>query len=155
MKKVSLFLLLIFISIMYFAENVSTQASLTQNVIVNVNITPQNYQQQFNEKTVTNINSSLNLGIGLTSPIIGTTNNIFINDKKFTKNLSGINWMLGFTKRNYFGDGLPTNGGSLYWEFGTVAIIVPYLGLGYDLRLGSAIVIGIGFPDVFHVNLAF
>lgn len=98
--------------------------------------------------------SSAIFGIGITSPLLGEEDNIYINNRKYTRQISGINILLGFTNRKYIGKRLPENGGSFYVEYGTFGFILPYVGLGMDLRLESAI-IGIGFPDIFHINMSF
>lgn len=92
----------------------------------------------------------------LPPPIYGTYHNVWIDGKEYTKKLTGINWALGYTWRNYTGNGLPkTKGGAFYYEFYTLALIVPFAGFGYDYRFNESVLIGFGFPDLIHGSIAF
>jgi len=43
----------------------------------------------------------------------------------------GINWALGFTYKKYF-DRVKYNAWNTYWHAGTMALVVPYAGVGID-----------------------
>lgn len=111
---------------------------LASEQTINVNV---------NQTTVTEAQSSSVFSLGITSPIFGTATNKYYGQEKFTTRLMGINWLLGFTVRNYLGQGLPTNGGSLYFDYGTVAILVPFLGIGYSHRVNGNLTLNIGIPE--------
>jgi len=114
--------------------------------VINVNINSSDF---IRERT------TVGIGFGLTTPIIGTYKEISIAGKKYTKSVTGINSMIGFTSRNYLGDGLTANGGTGYFEIGTLFMFVPFVGVGYDYKIGENIIIGAGFPDMLHMSMAF
>ncbi len=63
----------------------------------------------------------------------------------------GFNLGLGFSYRSYFSP-LMVKQGSMYWEAGTVILVDPYVGVGYDYRFSEEIYAG-GGVDVFPLNL--
>lgn len=118
------------------------------NTEVNVNV-------NIGNNVLTDVRSETLFSFGITSPIIGSAQTKYFGEAKYTTSISGINWCLGYTKRNYFGKGLPGNGGAVYFEYGTVVLLCPYLGIGYDIRVGDNLLVGFGFPDVFHFGFTF
>ena len=70
--------------------------------------------------------------IGLDSPFIGWLNPNMVNNETgpIISNL-GINLGLGVSYRKYFNP-VRTNQFNVYWAAGTVALIIPYLGIGGD-----------------------
>ncbi|MCK4258850.1 MAG: hypothetical protein KAX49_07720 [Halanaerobiales bacterium] len=117
----------------------------TNGVTVNVNM----------NNTMTDFRNEAVFSIGVTSPIIGSAQTKYFGEKKYTTSISGINWCIGYTKRNYFGKGLPGNGGAGYFEYGTVTLLMPYVGVGYDYRIDENLIIGIGLPDLLHISFTF
>lgn len=109
-----------------------------QSITVNVNV---------NQATVTQAQSDTVFSLGITSPIFGTASNVYYGQDKFTTKLTGINWLLGYTFRNYLGQGLPANGGQIYFDFGTIAILIPYVGFGYSYRIDNNFTINVGIPE--------
>lgn len=105
-----------------------------QTVNVNVNV---------NQQTVTAPEQHTVFSLGITSPIFGNAT----NKGGVTTKLTGINWCLGYTVRNYLGQGLPYNGGAMYFDYGTVLILVPYLGIGYTYRVDGNLMINFGIPE--------
>ncbi|WP_211231295.1 hypothetical protein [Halonatronum saccharophilum] len=105
----------------------------------------------------TNINTNTNnitVSFGITTPILGGTDDKYINGEKFSTSISEINWTLGYTKRNYFGDGLPSKGGAGYFEYGTMVILLLYIGLGYTYRFNDTFFVSAGIPD-FAIGFTF
>ncbi len=115
---------------------------------VNVNI-------NIGNNILTDIRSESLFAIGITTPLFGSAQTKYFGEEKYTTSLSGINLFLGYTKRNYFGKGLPGKGGAGYFEYGTVAILCPYIGIGYDYRFNDSFMVGIGLPDAFHFGFTF
>ncbi|WP_152560790.1 hypothetical protein [Thermus caliditerrae] len=66
-------------------------------------------------------------------------------------NSFGINLGLGVAYRSYF-EPLYSEKGSLYWEAGTVLLLNPYLGIGYDYRFNEQFFVG-GGVNIFPLNL--
>lgn len=55
----------------------------------------------------------------------------------------GLNLGLGVSYRSYFEPLYPQKG-SLYWEAGTFALLLPYAGVGYDYRFNETFYAGGG-----------
>lgn len=55
----------------------------------------------------------------------------------------GINVGLGITYRSYF-EPLYPESGALYWEAGTVILLDPFVGIGYDYRFNENLYVGGG-----------
>jgi hypothetical protein len=142
-------LLIVSISVVAAAEVPANQQ--TQSVVVNVNIPQTSIVPTGVNLVAANTHS---IGLGVSTPIYGTEHNVIRNGEVFTEKLTGINWALGYTWRHYFGDGLPQKGGALYWEFLTMAIIVPMVGIGYEYRFNDTFRIGVGFPDMLSVRIS-
>lgn len=121
-----------------------------QNVVVNVNISQDDLIPRGAIMMAENTHS---IGFGVSSPIYGTEHNVIRNGEVFTEKLTGINWTMGYTWRHYFGDGLPQKGGAMYWEFLTMALIVPMVGIGYEYRFNETVRVGVGFPDMLSVRI--
>lgn len=165
MKKIILIILLVISTTFIFGDNYNENKN-TQKQDININI--QNYPDNSSnnnmnnnninnnmDEYITNMDSSFVIGFGTTTPLIGAADNVYYKNVKYTKNLTGINPLIGFSKRVYFGNGLPENGGEFYWEIGTVVILVPYIGIGYDFRLEDTLIIGLGIPDLLHIAFTF
>lgn len=121
-----------------------------QSVVVNVNV----QGETIPSGTALIAEQTHSFGFGISTPIYGTEHNVIRNGQVFTKKMTGINWGLGYTWRHYLGDGLPQKGGALYWEFMTLAIIVPMVGGGYEYRFNENVRVGVGFPDMFSVRIS-
>lgn len=82
--------------------------------------------------------------IGLDAPFIGWLNPNMIDQQGGSKisNL-GINLGLGVSYRRYF-EPLRTNTFNPYFALGTVAIIIPYLGIGADYVWSNGFYLGGG-----------
>lgn len=61
--------------------------------------------------------------------------------------LTGINLALGFSYRSYFQPLAPQSGAG-YWEAGTILLLDPYVGVGYDYRVNESLYVGGGL-DVY------
>ena len=133
-----------------FANDVSGNQQ-NQSVVVNVTIPQGN---AIPEGAVLLAEKTHSLGLGLSAPIYGTEHNVIRNGQVFTEKMTGINWGLGYTWRHYFGDGLPQVGGALYWEFMTLAIVVPMVGIGYEYRFNDTIRMGFGYPDLISLRIS-
>ena len=90
--------------------------------------------------------------IGLDAPFVGWLNPNLV-DKQSGEIVSdlGINLGLGVSYRRYFNP-LQTNQLNPYWAAGTVALIIPYLGIGVDFVWDSGFYFGGGliwiFPEI-------
>jgi len=62
----------------------------------------------------------------------------------------GVNAGLGISYRSYF-QPLAPQSGSAYWEAGTILLLDPYIGGGYDYRMSDSIYAGLGL-DIFPVH---
>jgi hypothetical protein len=82
--------------------------------------------------------------IGLDHPLVGWFNPNYIDKQSgpIIDNL-GINYGLGISYRRYF-EPVQTNQFNPYWDAGTVALIVPYLGIGGDYVWDSGFYFGGG-----------
>jgi len=81
-----------------------------------------------------------NMSIGLDSPFIGWLG----HDKDGTVISDlGINLGIGLSYRRYF-EGVQTNQFNTYWAVGTVAILLPYLGIGADYVWDGGFYLGVG-----------
>ena len=71
--------------------------------------------------------------IGLDLPCFGWVNPNWVNQESNSQTLSnlGINLGLGVSYKKYF-EPAKTNQFNAYWAAGTVAVIIPYLGIGGD-----------------------
>src|SRR5271157_1523985 len=87
--------------------------------------------------------------VGLDAPLVGWLNPNLI-DKEPAPVISnlGINWTLGVSYRRYFNP-VRTNQFNPYWAAGTLAIIIPYLGIGGDYVWDSGFYFGGGLIWVF------
>ncbi len=63
----------------------------------------------------------------------------------------GINLGLGIAYKSYFEPLYPEKG-SLYWELGTILLIDPYIGVGYDYRINEMFYLG-GGVSVYPLHL--
>ena len=66
------------------------------------------------------------------------------------QSLFGINLGLGVTYRSYLTP-LAIESGSIYWEAGTILLIDPYIGGGYDYRINEMLYVGGGL-DIYPLN---
>lgn len=78
----------------------------------------------------------------------------------YIKEVTGINWLVGFTKRFYSGTGLRPGLFNFYWGFGTLALILPYIewGFTYVIPLGGGeqlLNIDIGFLYLVAPHIGF
>ena len=94
-------------------------------------------------------------GLGITNVFFGTVKEEIFLEESYIKSINGLNCVFGFTSRNYLGDGLKTQAGAVYFEFGTMAILVPFIGVGYDYRISENGIIGFGLPDLVHFSMTF
>jgi hypothetical protein len=82
--------------------------------------------------------------IGLDSPVLGWLNpNLVNNETSPTISNLGINLGLGVSYRRYFNP-VQTNQFNTYWAAGTVALIIPYLGIGGDYVWDNGFYLGGG-----------
>lgn len=142
-KKIILFLSLLILSTFIYADdNINTN---NQNVVVNVNLTDELKSTLIPEGVELQAKSTKNLSLGLFDPFIGNCTNVLIDGEVFTQKVTGINLLLGYTWKNYFGDGLPLNkaGGCAYYSLGTVVLFVPWANIGYDYRFNESFVMGL------------
>ena len=65
------------------------------------------------------------------------------NEQGGVTSLMGFNLGLGIHYRSYFEPLLPEKG-SVYWEAGTILLIDPYFGVGYDYRFNESVYAGAG-----------
>lgn len=82
--------------------------------------------------------------IGLDAPLIGWLNPNLVDNTSGSKisNL-GINYGLGVSYRKYF-EPLKVDTFNPYWTVGTVAIIIPYIGIGADYVWSNGFYLGGG-----------
>lgn len=142
-KKIILFLSLLILSTFIYADdNINTN---NQNVVVNVNLSDSLKSTLIPEGVQLQAKSTTNLSLGLFDPIIGNCTNVLINGEVYTQKVTGINICLGYTWKNYFGDGLPLNkaGGCAYYSLGTLVFFVPMANIGYDYRFNESFVMGL------------
>lgn len=85
--------------------------------------------------------------VGLDSPVFAMVSATPTGE---VESLLGLNLGLGFSYRSYFKP-LAAESGSAYWEAGTVILLDPYFGVGYDYRASDTLYIG-GGVDVFPLN---
>jgi len=85
--------------------------------------------------------------IGLDMPVFSW---VSANDDGAVTSLFGFNFALGVSYRSYFSP-LEIEKGSGYWEAGTVVLIDPYVGAGYDYRISEQLYAGAGL-DVFPLH---
>ena len=57
------------------------------------------------------------------------------DDEGVFKSVSGINWALGYSKRNYF-SGLTAGQFNPYWGWGSIVLLIPYVELGTTYAIG-------------------
>jgi len=65
------------------------------------------------------------------------------NDEGAITGYNGINLALGYSSRHYF-EPLEYNQWNPYWHWGTVALLVPYIGIGADYQTNGGFYIGVG-----------
>ena len=81
--------------------------------------------------------------VGLDAPLVGWLNpNLIDKSGPIISNL-GVNYGLGISYRRYFNP-VQTNQFNPYWAAGTVALIVPYVGIGGDYVWDSGFYFGGG-----------
>ncbi len=144
-------ILIVPVSTIFADENTNTQ---NQNVTVNINMDDIKSAAGLTSG-ITDIRTTPTFGMGLSTPLIGTNHDVYRNGEKYTDKVTGFNIMLGYTWRNYLGNGLPVKGGAFYTELFTMAFIVPMVGAGYDYRFNESFVVGVGFPDILHGSISF
>lgn len=115
---------------------------IKQDVNIEINLDDSEYNQ------LTDIGRQQVIAIGITTPIVGGTEYKELDGERYATSMTGINWLLGYTRRNYFGNGLPATGATGYFEYGTMGIIVPYIGAGITVRIVDTLFMDIGFPNV-------
>ncbi|MCY1152661.1 MAG: hypothetical protein OWP43_09630 [Sphaerochaetaceae bacterium] len=142
-KKIILLVSLLLVSTYIFADNNSNTNN--QNVVVNVNLNEELKSTLIPEGVELQAKSTTSLSLGVFDPIIGNCTNVLIDGEVYTQKVTGINVCLGYTWKNYFGDGLPLNkvGGCAYYSLGTLALIVPMANIGYDYRFSESFVMGL------------
>ncbi len=64
----------------------------------------------------------------------------------------GFNTGFGISYRSYFTPLAPESG-STYWQAGTILLIDPYVGVGYDYRINEMVYVG-GGVDFYPLHLA-
>jgi len=64
--------------------------------------------------------------------------------------LFGVNAGLGISYRSYL-QPLAPESGSIYWEAGTILLLDPYVGGGYDYRVNDSLYLGGGL-DIFPLH---
>ncbi len=142
-KKTILFLSLLILSTFIYADdNINTN---NQNVVVNINLTDELKSTLIPEGVELQAKSTKTLSLGAFDPFIGNCTNVLIDGEVFTQKVTGINLLLGYTWKNYFGDGLPLNkaGGCAYYSLGTLVFFVPMANIGYDYRFNESFVMGL------------
>ena len=81
--------------------------------------------------------------VGLDAPLVGWLNpNLIDKSGPIISNL-GVNYGLGVSYRRYFNP-VQTNQFNTYWGVGTVALIIPYLGIGGDYVRDNGFYLGAG-----------
>ena len=88
--------------------------------------------------------------VGLDSPVFAW---VTTDENGGITSLFGFNLGLGLSYRSYF-EPLQVKKGSTYWEAGTILLIDPYFGIGYDYRFTEEIYAGGGI-DIYPLNLLF
>lgn len=141
-KKIILLFSFLFISVFLFADDNNNQNNQT---IVNINLSEDFNTIRIPKGVNLQVQSTKNLSLGLFDPFIGNCTNILIGGKVYTQKVQGINLLLGYTSKNYFGDGLPLNepGGCAYYSIGTICFLIPMANIGYDYRFSKDIVMGL------------
>ena len=85
--------------------------------------------------------------IGLDAPAFSW---VSANEDGAVTSLFGFNFGFGVSYRSYFTP-LEIEKGSGYWEAGTIILIDPYVGVGYDYRISELIYAGGGL-DIFPLH---
>lgn len=82
--------------------------------------------------------------VGLDAPVVGwlSPNLVDKTSGQVISNL-GVNWGLGVSYRRYF-EPLRTNQLNTFWAVGTVALIIPYIGIGGDYVWDNGFYLGGG-----------
>jgi len=86
--------------------------------------------------------------VGLDTVILGWPS---VDAKGGVVSTLGINVGLGVAYRSYFEPLYPEKG-SAYWEVGTIVLLDPYVGVGYDYRINEQFYVG-GGVNVFPLHL--
>ncbi len=82
-------------------------------------------------------------------------------DKGQITGYQGINWLLGYTAQYYFNkNGMQPNKFNTFWQWGTVALLIPYIGIGGDYVISNSqtsdIVLTIGTIYIYpYIGLSF
>lgn len=142
-KKVVLLFSLLMVSMFIYADgNINNN---NQNVTVNINLSDELNSVLIPKGVNLQVQSTTNLSLGLFDPIIGHCSNVLIDGNVYTQKVTGINILLGYTWKNYIGDGLPVNeaGGCAYYSLGTMFFIIPMANIGYDYRFSDSFVMGL------------
>ena len=66
----------------------------------------------------------------------------------------GVNLGLGISYKGYFNP-VRTNRFNPWWGIGTVALIVPYVGIGVDYVWDNGFYAGVNFPFIFQAGYLF
>ncbi len=76
---------------------------------------------------------------------IGYAWRVHTDDSGAVTRLQAVNWALGYTDKRYFE---PVSVGSfnLWWGWGTVSVLVPWIGIGGDYYVNEQLYIGASFP---------
>ena len=120
---------------------------VTQEQEVNINIDLGEEDVIEETEGLTDIGTQQIIAFGITTPLIGGADYKEVNGERYVTNMSGVNGGLGYTSRNYFGNGLPSSGVSGYFEYGTLGLIVPYAGVGFTFRASDTFFIDLGLPN--------
>ena len=96
--------------------------------------------------------------LGPINPLVGWSNPNWIDNGRGAKiDELGVNLGLGVSFRRFFGP-VKTNQFNPYWAAGTVAIIIPYLGIGADYVWNNGFYLGGGIiwlvPEI-HAGFLF
>ena len=104
----------------------------------------------FSQEALKNTNMSL----GLDLPLIGWTKH---NDNGEITKLIGINPLLGISVKSYFHP-VKYDSFNPYWSYGTIIVLIPYVGIGGDYVWKNGFYAGIGTiyiaPEV-HLGFMF
>lgn len=144
-KKIILIFSLFLFPIFLFADDNSNNNNNNQNVVVNINLSDELKSSVIPDGVVLKAQDTKNISFGLFDPFIGNCTNVLIDGKVYTQKVTGINLLLGYTWKNYIGNGLPLNepGGCAYYSLGTVCFFVPMANIGYDYRFSEGVVMGV------------
>jgi opacity protein-like surface antigen len=89
--------------------------------------------------------------VGLDFPTIGGINR---NNSGQITGTWGLNIALGLSVKNYFKP-VKTNDWNAFWGFGTIVVLIPYIGVGADYVWDNGFYAGFGFPTVIQAGYLF